>query len=340
MLERLMAVTLSQTGTAADAAWVVEFPFPTKLLGVKVAGSNVNDTQLAVSGGATITAADIGDSGDPNYLTPDSDPDYADADTAYTFTLDAVKAGGATEADDPLAIAYFLIGEGGTNLCGPGERIIGVTIMQTGNATTGAWVVEFPFPTKLVGIKAAGSNSNNSTIAVSGGATVSATAIGDSGDPEWITPDTTPDYADADTAYTVTLTQGATQADDPLATLFFAVGEGGSNFEGMGERVVVTTLLQTGNATTGAWVMELPIPSRLLGVKAAGSNTNTSTLQVAGGAAIAATQIGDDGDPSWLTPDTEPDYVDADTACTVTLTQTGSRADDPLAVFVWGTGEG
>jgi len=36
------------------------------------------------------------------------------------------------------------------------ERIVAVTLSQTGNAVTGDWVVEFPFPTRLMGLKASG----------------------------------------------------------------------------------------------------------------------------------------------------------------------------------------
>jgi len=100
------------------------------------------------------------------------------------------------------------------------------------------------------------------------------------------------------------------------------------------------TLMQTGNATTAAWVQEFPFPVRYLGSKASGSNSNETTLTVAGGAVDAAAQIGDSGDPNWLEPTTSPDYVAVDTACTFTVTQSGSRADDPLIVSVWATGEG
>lgn len=336
MNERIVAVTLSQTGNATSGDWVVEFPFPTRLLGLKASGSNANDSTIAVAGGATVSATALGDSGDPAWITPDTEPDYAAADTAYTFTL----AQGSTRADDPLIIAFFLVGEGGSNIAAPGERIVCATLMQTGNATAGDWVVEFPFPTRLIGLKHAGTGtSKTSTIAVAGGATVSATTIGNGADPTWTEPDSTPDYAAADTAYTFTIAAG-TAIDDPLILAFFAVGEGGSNFDGVGERTIVTTLMQTGDATTAAWVQEFPFPVRYLGSKTSGSNSNTTTLQVAGGAVDAAAQIGDSGDPNWLEPTTSPDYVAVDTACTFTLTQSASRADDPLIISVWAVGEG
>ncbi len=337
MNERLLAITLSQTGTAVTGAWVVEFPFPTRLLGAKASGSNVNDTTLTVAGGATISATAFGDSGDPAYIQPDSEPDYAAEDTAYTVTLTQ----GATQADDPLIILFFLIGEGGTNMVGVGERIIAATLMQTGTAVTGAWTIEFPFPTRLIGLKHSGSDGGkNSTITVAGGAAIAATTIAASGNPTWTEPDSTPDYAAEDTVYTFTITQGGSPIDDPLIVALFAVGEGGSNMALMGERVIVTTLMQTGSAVTGAWVFECPFPTRFVGSKAGGSNANTTTLEVSGGATDAAVQIGDSGNPEWLTPTTEPDFVAKDTAVTLTLTQTGSRADDPMIVTVWHTGEG
>ena len=336
MNERIIAVTLSQTGSATTGAWVLEFPFPTQLLGVKCAGSNVNTSTLAVSGGATISATQIGDSGNPVFLEPDTQPDYADADVPYTFTLTQT----GSRADDPLMIAFFLIGEGGTNLVSVGENLCCVAMMQTGNCVTGAWVAEFPFPTQLVGIKAVGSNNGQTTITVAGGAAVTATEIGDSGDPEWIVPDTQPDYADADAAFTVTLTQGGTPHDDPMIMLFFAVGKGGgANDIGMSERTIVTTLMQTGAAVNGAWVFEFPFPVVYRGSKACGSDDQNTTLEVSGGAVSAAAEIGDDGDPNYLTPTTTPDYVNVDTAVTLTLSQ-GTQHDDPMIVSVWDVGEG
>jgi len=337
MNERIIAVTLSQTGNCTTADWVLEFPFPTQLLGIKHCVSNADkNSTIAVAGGATLAAATFGLGGDPTYTQPDSTPDYAAADTVYTVTFTQ----GDTPGDDPLAILFFLVGEGGSNFVGLGENLICVCLHQTGDATDGAWVVEFPFPTQLLGLKASGSNANDTTITVAGGAAVAAAAIGDSGDPEWITPDSTPDYADPDTAYTFTITQGSTRGDDPCILAFFAVGEGGANFKGLADRVIVTTLMQTGDATTAAWVKEFPFPVQYLGSKASGSNSNATTLTVAGGAVAAAAQIGDSGDPNWLEPTTAPDYVAKDTICTLTITQSGTRADDPMVLAVWSVGEG
>ena len=111
MNERITTVFYHSPGTlSADETFVVEFPFPVTLLGVKATASNDSDATLAVSGGATIAAAAIGDSSDPEYLEPTS-PDPVDKDTAITFTLDYDGAGG-TAADDVSITAFFLVGEG------------------------------------------------------------------------------------------------------------------------------------------------------------------------------------------------------------------------------------
>jgi hypothetical protein len=54
-----------------------------------------------------------------------------------------------------------------------------------------------------------------------------AAAIGASADPGWATPTTVPDYCDADTVITATLTQSATRGDDCLVVMFYDIGEGG-----------------------------------------------------------------------------------------------------------------
>ena len=335
MNERIIAVTITQTGNATTGAWIVEFPFPTRLIGIKASGSSAATSTIAVAGGAVVAATELGDTGDPSWITPDTTPDYAAADTAYTVTL--TQSG--SPHDDPLIILFFAVGEGGTNFLSAGEAVVCATLMQTGGATSGAWVVEFPFPTRLIGIKASGSDIQNSTIAVAGGATVSATALGDSGDPSWITPDTTPDYAAADVAYTFTLSQG-TQHDDPMILAFFAVGEGGSNMNAPIERAIVTTIMQTGNAVTSAWVLEFPFPVRYVGSKIGGSNGGDSTLTLAGGVVDAAADFGDTGDPNWVKATTEPDFCAKDTAITATLTQGATQHDDPMITSVWAVGEG
>ena len=128
--------------------------------------------------------------------------------------------------------------------------------------------------------------------------------------------------------------------DDPLALLFFACGEGGSNFDGFSELALVTNVCQVGNATTAGWVLEFPWPVRLVGSKTCGSDTGTSTLTMAGGVVNAATVIGVSGDPAWTGPTSIPDYSAKDTAITETLTQTASVSDDPMIINIWQIGEG
>ena len=55
-----------------------------------------------MGGGATISATTIANSGNPTYTEPDTEPDYADADTAYTLTFAA-----GTAIDDPMLIFFF-----------------------------------------------------------------------------------------------------------------------------------------------------------------------------------------------------------------------------------------
>lgn len=338
MKERILTFAFHQTGDCTAGAWAFAFPFPTRLLGVKHSGTGTEkDSTFAIGGGATIEATTIANGADPTYTEPDTDPDYVAAGTAYTLTLAT-----STDIDDPMLIFFFGIGEGGSNFSELGERIICVPIYQTGDATTAAWVVEFPFPTKYLGWYGAASGASATTITLAGGAVDAAAAIGTSGTPSWASPTTEPDYVDADTAITVTLTQTATRGDDPMVLLFFAVGEGGSNFKGHGELVQCVSLLQTGGADglDGDWVYEFPFQCQYLGHKGCGSNDHDTTITLAGGAVDAAAEIGDSGDPNWLTPTTTPDYVDANTAITITLTQGTTEADDPLILSFIQLGEG
>jgi len=336
MKERILTFAFHQTGDCTAGAWAFAFPFPTRLLGVKHSGTGTSkDSTFAIGGGATIAATTIANGADPTYTAPDTEPDYVAAGTAYTLTLAT-----STDIDDPMLIFFFGVGEGGSNFSELGERIVCVPIYQTGNATTAAWVVEFPFPTKFLGYYGCGSNTATSTLAISGGAVDAAAELGDGGTPSWASPTTEPDYVDADTAITVTLTQTGSRHDDPMALLFFAVGEGGGNFTGHGELVQCVSLLQTGDATTGEWVYEFPFACQYLGHKGCASATSATTITLADGAEDAAAAIGTSGDPNWLTPTTTPDYVDADTAITVTLTQSGTRGDDPLVLSFIQIGEG
>ena len=70
----------------------VEHPFAWTLLGVQAGSVNDSDATLAVGGGATITAAAIGD-GAMSYLTP-SAPDPVGEDPHDTQALDYDGASG------------------------------------------------------------------------------------------------------------------------------------------------------------------------------------------------------------------------------------------------------
>ncbi len=221
--ENVVAVSFMQVGTAVTGGWVVEFPFPTRLIGLKhcVSDAGTNST-ITVAGGAVLAAAALGLSGDPTWTEPDSVPDYASADTVYTFTLTQ----GTTPGDDPFVLAFFAVGEGGTNFVGFPERTIVTNIHQTGAATTGGWVLAFPWPVQLLGTKGSASGASTTTLTYAGGVVNAATAIGASGDPGWIVPTTQPDYSAKATTVTETITQTATQGDDPMLISVWSLGEG------------------------------------------------------------------------------------------------------------------
>lgn len=65
-------------------------------------------------------------------------------------------------------------------------------------------VDEFPFRVTYLGSKACATNDSSATLALSGGVTVTGTAIGDSSDPVYIQP-TAPTAVAANTAITFTL---------------------------------------------------------------------------------------------------------------------------------------
>jgi hypothetical protein len=111
MNERLVTWSFFIPGTTtANSVLYVEAPFPWTLLGVKAASINDSDATLAASGGATITAAVIGD-GDPEYLEPDSPPDPVDKDTLVALTLDYDGSSG-TAAQDVSITVFGLVGDG------------------------------------------------------------------------------------------------------------------------------------------------------------------------------------------------------------------------------------
>lgn len=111
MNERLITWNFFIEGTlAANHLMYCECPFPWTLLGVKASAVNDSDATLAVGGGATITAAVIGD-GNPAYLEPDSPPNPIDADELVTLTLDYDGASG-TAAQQVSIQVYGVVGDG------------------------------------------------------------------------------------------------------------------------------------------------------------------------------------------------------------------------------------
>jgi hypothetical protein len=336
MNERILTFAVHQTGncTAQTDTWSFAFPFPTRLLGVKHSGSNSSKTStFAVGGGATIAATTIANGGDPGYTRPTTTPDYAAADTTYTLTFAA-----GTAIDDPMLIFFFAIGDGGTYEVNPGENIVAIPFYQTGTMATAAYTLEFPMPTKYIGAYACDSNAGADTLTLAGGAVQAATALCTTQDtPVWIPPTTAPDFVAADTAITVTLT--GTTSVDPFVLLFFSLGQGGT-YNGMIERTQCVSLIQVTAATTGGWVYEFPFPITYRGHKGCASGTSTTTITLADGVVDAAATIGASGDPIYSTPTTTPDYCAADTAITITLTQSATRGDDPLVVSFYDIGEG
>lgn len=337
MNERILTFAVHQTGncTAQTDKWSFAFPFPTRLMGVKHSGSNGSKTStFAVGGGAAIAATTIANSGNPTYTAPTTEPDYVAAGTAYTLTFVA-----NTAIDDPMLIFVFAIGEGGTYAVDPGERIVAIPIYQTGTMATAAYTLEFPMPVKYIGNYSCDSDAGGDTITLAGGAVDAATALSATQDtPVWNAPTTAPDFCAADTIITVTLT--GTTSDDPFVLLFFSLGEGGTDWRGMTDRTQCVSLIQVTAATTGAWVYEFPFPIVYRGHKGCASGTSATTITLAGGVVDAAAAIGASADPIYSQPTTVPDYCAADTAITITLTQSGTRGDDPLVVSFFDIGEG
>jgi len=117
MNERLIAIMLpwgAVDGTlTGNVSAVVELPFPWTFKCVKACASNDSSATLAASGGVTITATAIGDSGNPGEIEADttSAPVEVDADEAVTFALDYDGAGG-TAAVNPSVLVFGWVGEG------------------------------------------------------------------------------------------------------------------------------------------------------------------------------------------------------------------------------------
>ena len=115
------------------------------------------------------------------------------------------------------------------------ERLIAIMLpwgaadgTMTGNVTA---VVELPYPWTFDRVKACTSNDSAATLAASGGVTITATAVGASGDPDEIKADTTsaPVAVDADESITFTLDYdggSGTAGANPSVLVFGWVGEG------------------------------------------------------------------------------------------------------------------
>lgn len=110
MKERMITTCHDVAGTTTgNVTRIDEFPFSVTFLKLKAWASNDSDATLALSGGATVTATTIGDSGDPKTISPTAPVEVA-ADTAITFTLDYDGAGG-TAGQNVQIIAFYLVGE-------------------------------------------------------------------------------------------------------------------------------------------------------------------------------------------------------------------------------------
>jgi len=114
------------------------------------------------------------------------------------------------------------------------ERLVAIMLpwgapdgTMTGDVTA---VVELPYPWTFDRAKACASNDSSATLAASGPVTITATAIGDSGDPAEIKDDSAvPMAVDADEAITFTLDYdggSGTAAANPSVLVFGWVGDG------------------------------------------------------------------------------------------------------------------
>ena len=119
MNERMIVLDTVYDGTlAANKTLTDEFAFPVTLRWVKAYASNDSSATLVCadeSSNNIITAAVIGDSGDPAELTPNAAAlaagyDQVAQDVRITFTLDYDGASGTAAADVHIIRAY-LVGE-------------------------------------------------------------------------------------------------------------------------------------------------------------------------------------------------------------------------------------
>jgi len=119
MNERTIVLDTVYDGTlGGNKTLTDEFPFPVTLLSVKAYASNDSAATLVCadeSSNNIITAAAIGDGGDPAELTPNAAAlaagyNQVAQDTRITYTLDYDGAGG-TAAEDAHIIRFYLVGE-------------------------------------------------------------------------------------------------------------------------------------------------------------------------------------------------------------------------------------
>lgn len=119
MNERMIVLDTVYDGTlGGNKTLTDEFPFPVTVKCVKTYASNDSDATLSCadeSAQEIITAAVIGDNGDPAELTPSSTAvaagyEQVAQDTRITYTLDYDGSTG-TAADDVHIIRFYLVGE-------------------------------------------------------------------------------------------------------------------------------------------------------------------------------------------------------------------------------------
>jgi hypothetical protein len=111
MQERIFTTNWFFAGAlGANVSVNPEFPFPVRLIGVKAHASNDSDATLAVT--SIVTAAVIGDSGDPAYLEPTgAEVAQIAKNTVIPFVLDYDGASG-TAAQNVEIVAVWKAGEG------------------------------------------------------------------------------------------------------------------------------------------------------------------------------------------------------------------------------------
>jgi len=114
--ERLIAMPFWIGGPdgalTGNVSFVVELPFPWGFKCVNACASNDSSATLAASGGVTITATAVGDSGNPTEIQDDGGADVeVDADEAVTFAVDYDGAGG-TAASNLSVMVIGWVGEG------------------------------------------------------------------------------------------------------------------------------------------------------------------------------------------------------------------------------------